>query len=278
MSDSAQAGSGNPQNSSDTWGEWLDCLVGWVPAVISLVAIGFAIYLLGWGNLSSTGRDLAIAGLALAILAFLASLWRVRGTAYNFQCDSLKSCVAWLLALGGGGLVVFVLVWIMLKLTGVDSTITIGSVPLVVVIGLPLMVIVGVIVLLIVISLVTFTFSVLGLASKKQALGLPDGSVRSIIALMLLVLFSIMALYLFNSIATGKVDPAALDIAKQLITLLGTLVTAVASFYFGSNAVSSAHAAAAAAQRGNGAGAGGNANGSGPDGSGAGAGRDKKGG
>jgi hypothetical protein len=146
---------------------------------------------------------------------------------------------------------------------------------------LPLVVIFGVVVLLMVIGLLTFSFSQLNLASAGQALGLPDGSVRAIIALMLLVLFTIVGIFLYNSVASGPVQsvqkvnetqltelrkqvvvvltlpegaglstvyfrpssPAGEDIAKQLITLLGTLVTAVASFYFGSAAVSSAHEA-----------------------------------
>jgi hypothetical protein len=151
---------------------------------------------------------------------------------------------------------------------------------------LPLVVIFGVVILLMVIGLLVFSFSHLNLASPQQALGLPDGSVRSIIALMLLVLFTIVAIFLYNSVATSgalqsvknvsaadletmrkhvtvvvaTADPgketggpftvyfrnsnlAGEDIAKQLIILLGTLVTAVASFYFGANSVASAHEA-----------------------------------
>jgi hypothetical protein len=151
-------------------------------------------------------------------------------------------------------------------------------------IKLPIVVIFGVVILLIVIGLLTFSFAQLKLASPEQALGLPDGSVRAIIALMLLVLFTIVAIFLYNSVAAsgalqsiqnvtaaqleimrkqvivvltladaGKetagpftvyfrnANPAGEDIARQLITLLGTLVTAVASFYFGATSVASAH-------------------------------------
>src|SRR5205085_5790756 len=38
-------------------------------------------------------------------------------------------------------------------------------------------------------------------------------------------------------------DPASQDFAKQLLVLIGTLVTAVSSFYFGAKAVSEAQAA-----------------------------------
>src|SRR5277367_4840578 len=38
------------------------------------------------------------------------------------------------------------------------------------------------------------------------------------------------------------VDASSVDFAKQMLVLLGTLATSVASFYFGSNTASSAHA------------------------------------
>src|SRR5439155_16505901 len=47
-------------------------------------------------------------------------------------------------------------------------------------------------------------------------------------------------------------NPTGDDFAKQLLVLLGTLVTSVASFYFGSQAVTSAVAATQAALSGNG--------------------------
>jgi predicted secreted protein len=96
---------------------------------------------------------------------------------------------------------------------------------------------------------------------------------------MLLVLFAIVSIFLYNSVANGlqqiiphvtadqltelrkqvpviftlaepgtalftvhvrTTNPAGDDLAKQLIVLLGTLVTAVSSFYFGANTVASA--------------------------------------
>jgi hypothetical protein len=120
---------------------------------------------------------------------------------------------------------------------------------------------------------------VLNLANATQPLGLPEGSVRAVIALMLLVLFAIVSIFLYNSVANGNqqiitnvtaeqladlrkqvpviftlpatgngpftvhvrtTNSAGDDLAKQLIVLLGTLVTAVSSFYFGANTVASA--------------------------------------
>lgn len=113
---------------------------------------------------------------------------------------------------------------------------------------LPLLVIGGLLSLLIVLALVSVFFQTLGLANPAQALALPEGSVRAVIALGLIVLFAILAIYLYANTYTKSPDDA-FDFAKQLLTIMGTLVTAVASFYFGANTVASAHKAATEAER-----------------------------
>jgi hypothetical protein len=81
-------------------------------------------------------------------------------------------------------------------------------------------------------------FALLGLADPQQALGLPEGSIRAMIALFLIMIFVTFGLYLFRAIASGTAtNQDAVDVAKQLITTVGTLVVAVAGFYFGSRAV-----------------------------------------
>lgn len=117
---------------------------------------------------------------------------------------------------------------------------------------------------------------------------MPEGSVRAVIALALVVLFATLSVFLFESVSSGpprtvpnltkaetedflKNNKTATDIvvkevkgtgegtaetytidyrdptnkegndlAKQLLTMLGTLLTAMASFYFGTRAVASA--------------------------------------
>ena len=147
----------------------------------------------------------------------------------------------------------------------------------------PLIAIAGIVCLLLVSTLVTVIFAKFGLADKAQALALPEGSVRAVIALALVVLFAIISIFLFGTLATGegsirrlivstavadgivsksmqsdskveilsvvpgkgtttiryrsRVSPEAADFAKQLLTLLGTLLTAVSSFYFGARTV-----------------------------------------
>jgi len=145
---------------------------------------------------------------------------------------------------------------------------------------LPLLIISGVMMLLVTLALTAFVFSGIDLTDKTQALGLPEGSVRSVIALSLVLLFAILSVYLYSSMSSrGKIfeakgltkeasaqlkdrllpgqfvleqqvgdganatvtvqyrdtqNPASDDFAKQLLAIIGTLVTAVSSFYFGS--------------------------------------------
>jgi hypothetical protein len=121
--------------------------------------------------------------------------------------------------------------------------------------------------------------SALGLEDNTRAFGMPEGTIRAVIALGLIIIFAIMAIYLYTELrspATSTMtglsqnqlnqipaenilssvpnssDPALYDVkvanrheasedfAKQILTLVGTLVVAVASFYFGTQAVNAA--------------------------------------
>lgn len=136
-----------------------------------------------------------------------------------------------------------------------------------------------------------WAFSRLGLSERGQALGLPDGSVRAVLAVALLLLFVAAPLYMFTQLLPGaqtiegvsdadvanlKQDPsirhlivvpkdgkntvyfdrapdaASFDFAKDMKGILGTLVTSVISFYFGAKVATSA-ASQGAAQAGGGA-------------------------
>jgi heme/copper-type cytochrome/quinol oxidase subunit 2 len=144
------------------------------------------------------------------------------------------------------------------------------------------------VVLILVLSALSIVFRRLRLSDPQAAMGMPYGSIRAVIALLLVMLFFIAALYLFNhtqntpgdarndrhlagidatrlaAIPTDQIKEltsrtvgravvydvtlqapsantnASDDIAKQLVTTVGTLVTAVAAFYFGANSVTSA--------------------------------------
>lgn len=83
-------------------------------------------------------------------------------------------------------------------------------------------------------------YKTMGLSDLNYALGLPQGSVRAIIALSLILLFAITSNHLFNQIGVG----AKAEFAKQLLTTISTLVVAIVGFYFGTRAVATARGAA----------------------------------
>jgi hypothetical protein len=154
--------------------------------------------------------------------------------------------------------------------------------------GLPILTVAGAVLVLGAMALISLSFALFDLSDKAQALALPEGSIRAVIALMLIVLFAILAIYLYGSMAAPRVgtaqnltasgretfiknlpqgsfigeaqtddrytvyfrndrNAASDDLAKQLIVLVGTLVTSLVSFYFGSRATSATAEAVTAA-------------------------------
>jgi hypothetical protein len=137
-------------------------------------------------------------------------------------------------------------------------------------------IVLGVSILLLFLFILASAFSMFGLTDPKQALGLPEGSIRALIALLLVMLFSIIGIYLYRSVSTTttvsltgltsaqvadlgdravSIQPVAggtfnvvaqsgantegVRLAQQLISMVGTLVVAVAGFYFGSRTADS---------------------------------------
>ncbi len=175
------------------------------------------------------------------------------------------------------GLLLFGLVVLMKVLSGTTEAASVGPE-----IVLPVLAIAGVVVLLIALALISMAFALVKLSDPTQALGLPEGSVRAVVALSLVVLFAIITIFLYGDLTNaGHVNVAknvteaekqsfaelvphstfvkdastdknaaptytvyyadavsapAQDFAKQLLVLIGTLVTAVSSFYFGAKA------------------------------------------
>jgi hypothetical protein len=137
------------------------------------------------------------------------------------------------------------------------------------------------ILLLMVMALALTAFFVNGKPTSTGALGLPEGSISAILALLLLLIFSITSLYLYNQVRAGEgtgfvssgmteamvsqlpdgrvlsvnaenptADPAArtytvtvaaahpdsIEIARNMLLIVGTLLSALAGFYFGQRA------------------------------------------
>jgi hypothetical protein len=71
--------------------------------------------------------------------------------------------------------------------------------------SLPLLAIDGVVVLIFMLAAVAMVFAALGLSNRELAMGLPDGSIRAVIALSLIVLFSILSIFLYQGVSRGNV-------------------------------------------------------------------------
>ncbi|HET8814352.1 MAG TPA: hypothetical protein VFM51_05280 [Solirubrobacterales bacterium] len=141
---------------------------------------------------------------------------------------------------------------------------------------LPLIVIVGVVALLMTLAVAAAMFGIFNMSDRGQALGLPAGSVQAVIALGLILIFAVVALYASSASGTEEFESTNLtqeefeaipateivqvsrtksegevtysvvrsiedrdlkDINLQLLTTVSTLVVAVAAFYFGSKSV-----------------------------------------
>lgn len=69
---------------------------------------------------------------------------------------------------------------------------------------LMVLLVISVIALVLTLSLAAFTFKTLDLSDETQALGLPEGSIRAVIALSLILIFMISSLFLFQQVNTHE--------------------------------------------------------------------------
>lgn len=113
---------------------------------------------------------------------------------------------------------------------------------------LPILLIYGVVTLLIALAALVGILSHFGLSQGKSALGLPEGSVQAVIALVLVLIFAITAVFLLT-LNIEETDEVSERLATQILTTTGTLAVAVAGFYFGTRAVETGSMAAESAAR-----------------------------
>jgi hypothetical protein len=96
--------------------------------------------------------------------------------------------------------------------------------------------------LLVLVVAVSTAYSTPGQGSR-DALGLPAGSIRALLAFVIVAAFTILSLVLLTRFKSPtKHDDASL----QVITILGTMFASVVAFYFGTNSVKAGAAALAA--------------------------------
>lgn len=139
---------------------------------------------------------------------------------------------------------------------------------------LPLLLLTGLIALVIALAILVGAFHLFRLTTPNSPFGVPEGTLQAVIALTIILIFAVSALYLRGSLdpqivavrgLTAEqvaaipgdqilgsravegalfdvdrrlvVDQDAKDFSNQLLTILGTLVGAVAGFYFGAKSV-----------------------------------------
>jgi hypothetical protein len=144
-----------------------------------------------------------------------------------------------------------------------------------------ILVVVAIATLMTVLFILAAGFSSMSLTDPRQALGLPEGSIRAMIALVLIMVFIIFGIFLFRKVGESSsvyfgtvtttsdakiptdkpaiftpvadgsgyyvyvlepINDEGKRLAQQLITTVGTLVVAISSFYFGSTITSAASA------------------------------------
>jgi hypothetical protein len=101
-----------------------------------------------------------------------------------------------------GTIIITALILIVVLLFLLIIVVTIFKVPSE--LGLPVLAIFGVVALLISLSFAALCFNRVGMSDKTEALALPQGSVRAVIALSLVVLFAILTVYLFTSLSSNR--------------------------------------------------------------------------
>jgi hypothetical protein len=135
----------------------------------------------------------------------------------------------------------------------------------------PITVVLGIVIIVGALLIAAAVLRFLQLGCKIEAMGLPAGSIRSLIALSLIIIFIMLAIFLYpslqphvNELSSNQTvvysngttistfnstsvltDPteAQKTFSSQALTTISTLVVAIASFYFGSKAVENARKA-----------------------------------
>jgi hypothetical protein len=128
---------------------------------------------------------------------------------------------------------VAVLIWFLTTLPTGDTN------PASIAVVVPLLVVAGVGPLLALLVLLAWLLARQSpsLPNPNRAFGLPNGSVQAVVALILILAFVSVSIYLYASTTT---DVAKKDMGQQLMTTVGTLAVAVAGFYFGAKSVETA--------------------------------------
>jgi hypothetical protein len=84
--------------------------------------------------------------------------------------------------------------------------------------SLPVLAILGMLLLLTTLAAVSVAFGHFGLSDKSQALALPEGSIRAVIALSLVIIFAILTVFLYGTLASGTQLSGGVEIPGDAAT------------------------------------------------------------
>lgn len=91
-------------------------------------------------------------------------------------------------------------------------------------VSLPILAIAGVLVLLGGLALVAVSFTLMNMSNPMEALALPSGSIRAVIALSLVVLFAILTVFLYSSLQrSGKLQSNLVSVSPTTVLPGGTV-------------------------------------------------------
>jgi hypothetical protein len=131
----------------------------------------------------------------------------------NDTKERTKKHAGWSLFLGG-----FAVCLVPLFFMGTASLLANFGTPAIPLTGLLLG---GVLALIITLTLVAYTFWTLDLHDRAQALGLPEGSIRAVIALILILIFIISSMFMFGRLASPDVITVSGLTEEQVASLGG---------------------------------------------------------
>ena len=128
--------------------------------------------------------------------------------------DNMKKSTSMILLVIGGLVLVGVLTWILsLFLPGPDTEIEIG-----------IIIVIAVAALMLLLFIMAAGFTILNLSDGKQALGLPEGSIRAMIALILVLVFIICGTYLFRLVGTGYATTYPNQTPEEMQKIQGKII------------------------------------------------------
>lgn len=176
----------------------IENLVRWFVSIV-VAGLTFLLITAFWSSMSPLLAALSTVILTVFSLFTIIIIWRgvMDSETRNAWASILRSLGRWLLTIAVLAIAVGLMVF------GPTVLIERSTPPQ---ISLTYVLIGGVIILFSVLAVISLILNALKLSDASQALGLPQGSVRALIALLLVLIFSILSIHLFSLFISGRTE------------------------------------------------------------------------